>query len=319
VRLNQSTFERELPRIVETLEEPIASSSIVPMYFVCRRAREDVKVALVGQGPDELFGGYTRHLGVRYGQQWRALPAWIRGGFDAGIEKMPRNDALKRGVHSLGIDDRLQRYQNVFSIMPGSAIDSLFQPGLLPDRAGDSVLNIWREIEDAMQHTDELGGFQLLELRSSLPDELLMYADKLSMAHSLEVRVPYLDREVIEYAQRLPASFKVRWGQRKWLHRRVCEKFLPHAILRRKKRGFAVNVVDQWLKSSLSGSLGGMLQDGESHIFRYLDRAVVRRLLEEHRAGRNDNHKLLFSLIVLEQWLRANERPSMPGRVAAKA
>ena len=102
-----------------------------------------------------------------------------------------------------------------------------------------------------MQSCDELGAFQVLELRSSLPDELLMYADKLSMAHGLEVRVPYLDREVVEYVERLPASFKVRLGQQKWLHRQACKRFLPAAIMRRKKRGFAVNVVDDWFRTSL--------------------------------------------------------------------
>jgi asparagine synthase (glutamine-hydrolysing) len=313
VLLDQSVFERELPGIVRTLEEPIAASSIVPMYFVCGRAREDVKVALVGQGPDELFGGYTRHLGVQYGRQWRKLPPWLRRGVESGIEKLPRNESLKRGVYSLGIDDRMRRYQNVFSIMPGKEIDRLFQPDRLPDRAGDSVIDIWRELSPAMQHTDELGGFQMLELRSSLPDELLMYADKLSMAHSLEVRVPFLDREIIEYAQRLPASFKVRWGQRKWLHRRVCEKFLPQEILRRKKRGFAVNVVDQWLKNSLSGGLGETLLDRESLLFSFLDQSAVGHLLKEHRAGRHDNHKLLFSLIVFEQWLRTNSQAVSQG------
>ena len=105
-----------------------------------------------------------------------------------------------------------------------------------------------------MAHTDELGGFQLLEIRSSLPDELLMYADKLSMAHSLEVRVPYLDRTVVEYVQRLGAGFKVRNGSRKWLHRRVCEHYLPSHILKRKKRGFAVNVVDDGFTRRLTVS-----------------------------------------------------------------
>lgn len=310
VQLDQSIFERELPGIVATLEEPIAASSIVPMYFVCRRAREDVKVALVGQGPDELFGGYKRHLGVQYGQHWRSLPAWLRGGIEAGVARLPRNEALKRGVHSLGTADRMRRYQEVFSIMPGSVIDSLFQPGQLPDGAGDSVLDNWRGIEAAMRQTDELGGFQLVELRSSLPDELLMYGDKLSMTHSLEVRVPFLDREIVEYAQRLPASFKLRWGERKWMHRRVCEKFLPQQILQRKKRGFAVDVVDQWFKRSLTGGLGGTLLDGESLVFNYLDKQVVGSLLKEHRAGRNDNHKLLFSIIVFEQWLRTNDAAS---------
>jgi asparagine synthase (glutamine-hydrolysing) len=152
---------------------------------------------------------------------------------------------------------------------------------------------------------DELNGFQLLELRSSLPDELLMYGDKLSMIHALEVRVPYLDREVVEYVQRLGPQFKVRHGVRKWLHRRVCRNFLPDEILRRKKRGFAVNVVDDWFHESLSGKMNGYLLDGQSHMYRFLQHSAVQRLLREHLAGRHDHHKILFSLVVFEQWLRS--------------
>src|SRR6184192_281504 len=155
-----------------------------------------------------------------------------------------------------------------------------------------------------MQHMDELGGFQLLEIRSSLPDELLMYADKLSMAHSLEVRVPYLDRTIVEYVQRLGAGFKVRNGSRKWLHRRVCEHYLPSHLLKRKKRGFAVNVVDDWFRSSLDGEISEVLLDESSLMFGLLDPKPVRRLLENHQSGRQDNHKLLFSLVMMEQWLR---------------
>jgi asparagine synthase (glutamine-hydrolysing) len=155
-----------------------------------------------------------------------------------------------------------------------------------------------------MAHTDELGGFQLLETRSSLPDELLMYADKLSMAHSLEVRVPYLDRTVVEYVQRLGAGFKVRNGSRKWLHRRVCERYLPSQILKRKKRGFAVNVVDRWFHSSLNGKLHEVLLDESSLMFKLLKPDPVRKLLEGHQSRRQDNHKLLFSLVMIEQWLR---------------
>lgn len=315
VRIDRTTFQEALPRIVAVLEEPIASSSIVPMYFVCQRAREDVKVALVGQGPDELFGGYTRHLGVRYGALWRGLPRWLQRGLASGINRLGRNEALKRGVYSLGIEDRMRRYQNVFSLMPGEVVDGLFRDGLLPEGAGDSVVDLWADLEHEMEELDELGAFQVLEVRSSLPDELLMFSDKLSMAHSLEVRVPYLDKEVIEYAQRLPASFKVRWGRRKWLHRRVCEKFLPREIVRRKKRGFAVNVVDQWFDDALTGGLGACLVDPSSLMYEYLKPDVVRRMLDEHRVGRHDNHKLLFSLIVFEQWLRTSE--SWRSRAAA--
>jgi len=165
-----------------------------------------------------------------------------------------------------------------------------------------------------MKYTDELGGFQLLEVRSSLPDELLMYADKLSMAHSLEVRVPYLDRTVVEYVQRLGANLKVRNGTRKWLHRQVCQSYLSPRILKRKKRGFAVNVVDEWFHSSLNGQLQEVLLDESSLMFGLLNPKPVRRLLEGHQSGRQDNHKLLFSLVMLEQWLRGTwsyMRPSL--------
>src|SRR5947209_923841 len=119
VKLDRPEFEQALPGIVECLEEPIATSSIVPMYFVCQRARLDVKVALIGQGPDELFGGYKRHLGVRYGDYWRRLPSLVRQVLSSVIAQLPRNETLKRGAAALAVDDRLRRYQHVFSLAPG--------------------------------------------------------------------------------------------------------------------------------------------------------------------------------------------------------
>lgn len=175
-----------MPGIISRLEEPVATSSIVPMYFVCQRARQDLKVALIGQGPNELFGGYNRHLDVRYGNLLRDMPAGFQGLLMSTIKAIPRNQTLKRGLYSLNIPDRMKRYQNVFSILPVDTIDELFYDELLPKDAGDKILDHWADLEVLMGETDELGGFQFLEIRSSLPDELLMYADKLSMAHGLE-------------------------------------------------------------------------------------------------------------------------------------
>jgi asparagine synthase (glutamine-hydrolysing) len=304
VKLDQTEFERALPKIVECLEEPIATSSIVPMYFVSQRARQDVKVALIGQGPDELFGGYTRHLGIHYGNWWRGLPAGIRSMAGFAVNRLPRNETLKRGVRSLSAADRLKRYQNVFSLAAPETIDGLFREDVLPDGDRLELVEYWDALRPQMEHTDELGGFQLLEIRSSLPDELLMYGDKLSMAHSLEVRVPYLDRTVVEYVQRLGANLKVRNGTRKWLHRQICQGYLSPRILKGKKRGFAANVVDQWFRSSLNGAIREVLLDESSLMFGLLNPRPVRRLLEGHQSGRQDNHKLLFSLVMLEQWLR---------------
>src|SRR5437899_2196319 len=143
-RLDQADFERSLPKIVESLEEPIAASSIVPMYFVSQRARQDVKVALIGQGPDELLGGYKRHLGVHYGDWWRGLPAGLRSMIGFAIDRLPRNETLKRGVSSLGTSDRMKRYQDVFSLAPAQTIDGLFHHGLLPEQESQDLVDYWR-------------------------------------------------------------------------------------------------------------------------------------------------------------------------------
>lgn len=309
VTISESMFEEALPKIVSSLEEPIATSSIVPMYFVCKRARQDVKVALVGQGPDELFGGYKRHLGVRYGALWAHLPSWVRTPLASTVAALPRNEMLKRGVYSLAIPDRMRRYQHVLSLLPADQVDGLFQDGLLPSRSGDVILDCWDDLTELMTSTDELGGLQFLEVRSTLPDELLMYADKLSMAHGLELRVPYVDKEIVEYVERLPANMKVRNGSRKWLHRRVCGTYLADSVLKRPKRGFAVNVVDSWFRKAMDSKMSQTLLDSNSKIYQYLRPSAVKNVFQRHASGRQDHHKILFSLVVFEEWLRAQEEP----------
>jgi asparagine synthase (glutamine-hydrolysing) len=151
---------------------------------------------------------------------------------------------------------------------------------------------------------DELGKFQFIELRSTLADELLMYADKISMAHSLEVRVPYLDRDLVEYVERLPAQFKIRLGQSKWIHRRLCNQLLPAEFVARRKRGFAVNVTDDWYRSSVNSKMEESLLDPSSLLYEFMQHSTVCEMLREHKAGRHDFHKVLFSLTLFEQWLR---------------
>jgi asparagine synthase (glutamine-hydrolysing) len=109
---------------------------------------------------------------------------------------------------------------------------------------------------------------------------------------------------VVEYVQRLGAGFKIRRGTRKWLHRQVCQGYLPERLLKRKKRGFAANVVDGWLRSSMQDQLPELLLDNSSLMYGLLQREPIRKLLSDHRSGRHDNHKLLFSLVMFEQWLR---------------
>ena len=304
VRITRAEFERELSKIVGSLEEPVTTSSIVPMYFVCQRARQDVKVGLVGQGPDELFGGYPRHLGARYGGAWAALPPWARAPLERAVAALPRNEALKRGLYAFGTGSALERTERILSLLPGDQIEGLFWDGLVKSDSGETLLECWSDLTDIAPQTDELGRLQFMEVRSTLPDELLMYADKLSMAHSLELRVPYLDKDIVEYAERLGSNLKVRNGVGKWIHKQVSGKFLPPAIVRRPKRGFATTVVDSWFRDSLGGNMASVFADKDAAIFKLLDPVAVNKLYKDHQEGRQDNHKVLFSLIVLEEWLK---------------
>jgi asparagine synthase (glutamine-hydrolysing) len=203
----------------------------------------------------------------------------------------------------------MRRYQHVLSLLPGEQIDQLFHDGLLGPNSADGMPECWASMADLMSATDELGGLQFLEVRSTLPDELLMYADKLSMAHGLELRVPFVDKEIVEYVERLPANLKVRNGSRKWLHRQVCQTYLSGSILERPKRGFANNVVDDWFRSAFDGRMADIFLDGNSGIYQYLRADAVSKLFELHSSGRRDNHKILFSLVVFEEWLRVQESP----------
>jgi asparagine synthase (glutamine-hydrolysing) len=304
VQLSYEDFVTSLPKIIYALEEPVASSSIIPMYYVCQRAREDVKVALVGQGPDELFGGYSRHLGVHYGGYWRSFPSPLRKLISTTLRHVPRSESIKRGLYSLDVAERLERYIQVFSIVSRQKMDEVFNMPLLKSDPDGKIFSIWKDYEQLMEKTDEIGGLQVLELRSSLPDELLMYSDKLSMAHSLEVRVPYLDYKIVEYVERLKGSFKVRHGNRKWLHKRVSRKYLPSEIIKRKKRGFAVNVVDDWFRKSMYTKIGQHLKDDTSCIYDYLNYKGIQNLIQAHEKGVEDNHKILFSIVALEEWMR---------------
>jgi asparagine synthase (glutamine-hydrolysing) len=303
IEMTKADFENGLQRAVSAVEEPVTSDSIVPMYFLCQRARQDVKVALMGQGPDELFGGYRRHVFAAYGVYARMLPdssQWLlRSGLNYALGKTTANRLLS----SLNVKDAMTRYQNVFSQLPGPSINSLFRDGVLSTDADHEILNCWQQLTPLMEGTDDLGGLQFLELRSSLPDELLLYADKLSMASGLEIRVPYLDHEIVEYAERLSSPFKVRNGSTKWLHRQLCRRLLPSQMVGRRKIAFETPV-GEWFRSSINGTSSDYLRDPQSRMYQFLRYDAVDSLFREHQTGHSHHPDLLFSLLALEAWLR---------------
>jgi asparagine synthase (glutamine-hydrolysing) len=296
-----------LDQSVAQLEEPIATSSTLPLLQVCRLAREHVKVVITGQGADEPFGGYSRHFGERWGGLLRAIPAPLRRGvLGPMVAALPRGERLKRAFASLGEEDVARRFRSVYSIF-----DDLDRQILLGGRAQaaaavDDVISMWRRgIEDL----DPLSQMLYVDARFSLADNLLIYTDKMSMAASLEARVPFLDLDLMGYAESIPSRWKVRNRTGKWILKRALHRWLPDGLSARPKIAFETPV-SNWLRADKLEEARDRVLGTGSACSNLLSRREVARLFEQHRSGRRDLHWQLFSLITLEFWHDSFLRPT---------
>jgi asparagine synthase (glutamine-hydrolysing) len=307
VLISADEYVEYLPHAVWHLEELVATDSTLAFSKICELARRSVKVVLTGQGADEPFAGYPRHLGERYGWLLRALPqGLVDGPLSAVVDRLPRNKRLKRAVHSLGTRDSLRRMVAVWTIADADARRQLYLPGAQPRDSGMSATALWGP---DVRHLDGLSQMLCLDARLSLPDNLLLYGDKLSMAASLEARVPLLDLDLMRFVERVPPELKIRGRTRKYLLRRAVRKWVPDEVLRRKKVPFQ-SPIDQWLRSDMTAHVRELLLDRDSACRRYFRTDTLQRLVDEHVTGREDHQRMLLSLVVFELWYDQFLRPS---------
>jgi asparagine synthase (glutamine-hydrolysing) len=278
------------------LEEPIANPSAVPYLGVSALAHSSVKVVLTGQGADEPFAGYARHVAERYGGLYRRVPAPLREGMVAPLaERLPRAEWLKRAARSVGTPDPALRLRRTHTILDERLRDDLLADST-PARA--DALAAWQA------PAANLGGLNRMlyvDARTALADNLLLFGDKLAMAESLEARMPFLDHELMALAERIPARLKIRGRTRKWILRRALRRWVPPEVLRRPKIGF-VTPVDGWFRNGLRVGVEERLLDRGSACRVWFRPAAVQRVLEEHTAGRHDHKRLLFALLAFEVW-----------------
>ncbi len=294
----------DLPAIVGRLEEPLADPSAIPLFYVCRAVAAEVKVGLAGEGGDELFGGYSRYAWDPVaGLAGRLLPARGLAGL---LERVPgvagrggRKDPLRRTVKLLrhaGLP-ATERYLAWFALSSNDLRAELLGNGFAP-----TARVFQRHLAEAPAGLTRLGRLQYVDLRTMLLDDLLLKADKMSMAHSLELRVPLLDNEVARAGLFLPDREKVRRVETKVALRRLVGARLPEAIARRPKQGFEVPI-SRWLRDDLAEMAGDLLARERLARRGLVDPAAACRLLDEHRRGTADHGLRLYSLLVLELWL----------------
>ncbi len=299
-----------LPKLVWHLDEPIADSAFVTTYLVSRMARESVKVILSGVGGDELFGGYRRYLGDELGRYYRWLPGPVRNKWLPGLlSRLPqdRHSSWKNNIRyasafaktaGLDIAERYSSYVTAFA--PEVRARLLRQSnGDGSDAASEVLLRYFEKARG----WDSLHQIIYVDLKTSLPDDLLMLTDRMSMAASLECRAPLVDYELVEMTARIPANLKVRGLTMKYLLKKVLEPLVPHEILHRKKRGFGAPM-GSWLRRDLESLVDDTLGEAQVRRRGFFDPAVVKEIIAAHYAQTSDHTDHLLALINLELWCR---------------
>lgn len=296
---------RLLPRLLWHMDEPIADSALITTFLVSEFARKDVKVILSGVGGDELFGGYRRYLGEHYMRYIDWLPQPAKRGA-AWIADMLPSDRHSRwlnysrlaknflGSAASPFTDRYRAYVGMYSASEARAL--MRRP---PVTHFDAIAAAF----ETAGGEDPLARMFAVDALTQMPDDLLMLTDKMTMAASLECRVPLLDHELVELAASIPAAHKIAGGELKSLMKKALADVLPQEVLYRPKRGFGAPM-GAWLKGALSEMLGQALSPRSLEARGLLDPAPVARLIEDHRANRVDGTDKLLALLNLELWCR---------------
>ena len=309
VTADEASMRQAFLFLADHLDEPVADPAVIPTYMLSRFARQRIKVALSGEGSDELFGGYPTYLGARLAEYYLRLPQFVRRQFFGRLQRflpvsstaVPKGLFLRRFL-SHAEKDPAQRHHIWFGMFTPTELDQLFSPewrGPKP-ASRDIFLPLARVLEDA-SFDRTLAEMLYLDFRLYLEDNLLVKIDRASMACSLELRTPYLDHRLVEFAARIPSELKVRHFQLKWLLKKAAEKWLPHKIVYRQKRGFSVPIA-RWMRKELCPLLDETLGEEKLRRQGIFNVPFVRRLLQEHWSGRADHRKTLWTLLCFQLW-----------------
>ncbi|MCW2521769.1 MAG: hypothetical protein JWO63_104, partial [Frankiales bacterium] len=299
-----------LPLIIWYLDDPVADPALVPLYFIAREARKHVKVVLSGEGADELFGGYTIYREPISLRRLTAAPDPVRRLLGAFSNRLPEGlrgkDLLRRAA--IGIEERYYGNARIFRD------DELRQSGLLKTYSADvSYTDVTAPHYAATRHLDDSTRMQYIDLFTWLRGDILVKADKMTMANSLELRVPFLDTVVFEVASRIPVEQKLTKETTKYALRRALAEIVPAHVLNRPKLGFPVPT-RPWLQDVMYDWAHQIISEaGTGHL---IDTQAALALLESHRTGPHDYSRKIWTLLVFMIWhgifVEGRIRPEIP-------
>ena len=292
--------------VVAQFDEPFADDSALPTYLLSKYTRQGVTVALSGDGGDELFGGYMRYLARRFMGTYLLLPRPLRRILEKTVDKLPdRTDyfmesllkQLRLFVRMAKNIEQKEAYPIPYIFGRNGHLEILSHDCVARgERCDDSSVD---KLEEEYGSLDQITKMMWLDMNMYLCDDILTKVDRMSMAHSLEVRCPFLDHELVEFAATVPTSLKIRGTKTKYLLKKYAAQRIPKSIVRQRKHGFNFPV-GQWLKTSLKPLLKEIFLCDDNIYF--LNQDVARNLLNEHWSGKRDHSKKIWNLLVLAVW-----------------
>jgi asparagine synthase (glutamine-hydrolysing) len=299
-----------VPRLVRAFDQPFADSSAIPNWYLSEMTRHHVTVALSGLGGDELAAGYERYRGALLADRARWVPGWLRNGLVRPlVEQLPDS---RRGSHLSGRLKRFfrtvdldfdDRYLALISAFQGPERHALLDPEMRRQIALDEPRELFRAAVAPAAAADPLHRALFADLKLYLPGDLLTLTDRMSMAHSLEVRVPFLDHRLLEFTATVPANLKLRGMERKHILKRAVADLLPPEVLNRRKMGFSVPLT-VWFRTELRPFLEDVLGEAairDAGVFHY---PAVRRVLDDHFARRANYDNQIWGLLSFMLWHR---------------
>jgi asparagine synthase (glutamine-hydrolysing) len=299
-------LEETLQFLTGMLEEPFGDSSMLPTYYVCRMARQHVTVALSGDGGDELFAGYDRYLVAMERRKFDRMPKWVGQLYRNQLhDRIPAGMYGKNLAWNASLASR-DRYLDGVSFLPVLHRErQLFTKEFL-QRASEvpDPLHEWQRIYDDAPASDLLSRLLYLDTKTYLTGDILTKVDRMSMATSLEVRVPILDQEFVEWVAALPVEWKYRTPTRKYILKKLAARLgIPSELLHRPKQGFQLPLVD-WMRNEMKDQYLSVLLERRTLQRGYFKPEAVRALVEEHARGRRNRSGMLWRMLILELWHR---------------
>ena len=288
-----------LPGYIEFMDEPVTEAAAISLYYIAKKTREHVTVVLSGEGADEVFGGYPIYYYLHWVQRYRKLPGVVRAVLNPLLSRLHPLAQKYIGLSNKAISES---YFGV-SFYDEATKQSLYSDRFRAVAAANRVQGLADVIYRKVSSLDDQAAMQYFDIKTWLVDDLLIKADRMSMAASLELRVPFLDHRFMEFSARIPAHYRFKKGIPKYLLKKAMEECLPKDLLYRKKQGFPTPL-SILFKEHLQEEVQALLDSPRHHARGYFQPERVKQLLAEHFGGSRDHHKVLWQLVVLEMWHR---------------